>query len=361
MTQGSNHVSTAVSVPSRPPDPDIDVALGEQRHPDEQVLAEAIAAAVEGAVRRRYANGPVLRDAHPKAHGCLRADFRVADTLPPALGQGIFEPGARYPAWVRFSNGSADANRPDIKGDARGMAIKLSGLPGASLLGEVDGAWQGASQDFILISHPVFFVNDPLRYLRAISLASSGGPFNTLRIPFSLGLRGAWIAWKTSRKVIANPLQARYWSTVPYALGSGLGRQAVKYSARPCPGVLDPLPRSPGPDFLRDALRTSLQGKGACMEFLVQVRTSSVMSVEDAMTEWSERDAPFQRVATLHFAQQDFDTPAQNEACERLSFNPWHALAEHRPLGLVNRLRRVIYERIRQVRGAPQGTGSARR
>ncbi len=48
--------------------------------------------------------------------------------------------------------------------------------------------------------------------------------------------------------------------------------------------------------------------------------------------------------------RQIFDTPEQNEFCENLSFTPWHALPQHKPLGVTNRLRKVIYERISRVR-----------
>lgn len=86
------------------------------------------------------------------------------------------------------------------------------------------------------------------------------------------------------------------------------------------------------------------------MEFLVQPRTSTRMDVEDSMAEWKEAQAPFYPVATIRIPQQVFDTPDQNQFCENLSFTPWHALAEHKPLGVTNRLRRVIYDRISQVR-----------
>jgi hypothetical protein len=86
------------------------------------------------------------------------------------------------------------------------------------------------------------------------------------------------------------------------------------------------------------------------MEFLVQPRTTSIMDVEDSRTEWKEAQAPFYPVATIHIARQVFDTPEQNKFCENLSFTPWHALPEHKPLGVTNRLRKVIYERISKVR-----------
>jgi hypothetical protein len=88
------------------------------------------------------------------------------------------------------------------------------------------------------------------------------------------------------------------------------------------------------------------------MEFLVQPRTSERMEVEDSRIEWKEAQAPFYKVATIRIPQQAFDTPAQNEFCENLSFSPWHALPEHKPLGVTNRLRKVIYEHISRVRHA---------
>jgi hypothetical protein len=329
--------------------PSIDPELGEHLYPDEQALAAEIGNVVEQSLRRQYSTGTVLRDAHPKAHGCVSAEFRVLDTLPDQLSRGVFVPGATYPATIRFSNGSNDPTRADSKGDARGMAIKLRGMPGVSLLADNESG-RGATQDFILISHPVFFANDPRRYLSVVTRASSDRAASKLLIPFHLGLRGSLIALKTTRKKISNPLQTRYWSTVPYQLGVGPDRQAVKYSARACSATTDPLPDRPGPNFLRDALRTTLRDGDACMEFLVQPRTSTALSVEDSMTEWTEKDAPFYKVATIHIPRQTFDTAEQNSSCEALSFNPWHALPEHRPLGVTNRLRKVIYEQISRLR-----------
>jgi hypothetical protein len=55
-------------------------------------------------------------------------------------------------------------------------------------------------------------------------------------------------------------------------------------------------------------------------------------------------------VATIVIPKQNFDTPEQNTFGENLSFNPWHSLPEHRPLGSLNRMRKMVYERISRVR-----------
>jgi hypothetical protein len=47
---------------------------------------------------------------------------------------------------------------------------------------------------------------------------------------------------------------------------------------------------------------------------------------------------------------QDCLSPEQDLFCENLSFSPWHGLPEHRPLGLVNRVRKVAYSQISELR-----------
>lgn len=324
--------------------PNIDHNLSESLYPNEAATAKQIADTIEMSIRKQYAADIALRDAHPKAHGCVRAEFKINETLPQNLIQGAFIPGKTYQAWIRFSNGSSNAKQADIKKDARGMAIKLLAVSGKNLSDE-----STSTQDFIMINHPVFFANDPARYLSFMQDINSDKFLKKLHIPFALGVKGTWIALNTRNK-ISNPLQIRYWSMVPYQLGLGSNRQAVKYSARACSTVVSPIPAKPQQNFLRDALRTSLQESDACMEFLVQPRTSTSMSVEDSMTEWKEDQAPFYKVATIRIPQQVFDTPEQNKFCENLSFTPWHALAEHKPLGAINRMRKVIYDQISRVR-----------
>jgi hypothetical protein len=326
--------------------PTADAQLGEKLYPNEALYAQQIGLELEKLIRKRDKSGIAQRDVHPKAHGCVKAEFQMLEQLPPQLAKGMFIAGKRYPAWIRFSNGSNDPTRADIKGDARGMAIKVLDVAGQKLLEDEAAA---STQDFILINHPVFFANDPKRYL-SLTRHANGNFLSKAMIPFALGFKGSKIVFQTTRSKIANPLQTRYWSMVPYQLGTGADRMAVKYSVRACTNAKDPLPKQPAHDYLRGALKNTLNKGDACMEFLVQSRTSPALSVEDSMTEWKESDAPFYKVATLRIPQQQFDSPEQNQFCENLSFNPWHALPEHKPLGASNRMRKVIYEHISRVR-----------
>lgn len=327
--------------------PEIDTVLGEKLQPNEELLAQNIAQVIEKSIREQYTAGNALRDAHPKAHGCVRADFHVSKNIPAQFAKGMFIPDRSYQAWIRFSNASNDASNADIKKDARGIAIKILGVSGQKIL---ESEKQATTQDFIMINHPVFFANDAKRYLSFMDDVNSHNMIRKLHIPIALGFKGTMNALGARNSQIANPLYARYWSMVPYQLGIGNDRQAVKYSVRSCSMSPNSLPKNPSHNYLREALKNTLQSTDACMEFLIQPRTSSEMLVEDSMTEWDEKAAPFYQVATIHIPKQNFDTPEQNKFCENLSFTPWHALPEHKPLGAVNRMRKVVYENISRVR-----------
>ena len=68
--------------------------------------------------------------------------------------------------------------------------------------------------------------------------------------------------------------------------------------------------------------------------------------MEDATSSWAEPAPPFVSVAPLVFAapQLDVNSDSQRKACEDLVFTPWHTLAEHEPLGGINRLRNKVYK-----------------
>ena len=85
----------------------------------------------------------------------------------------------------------------------------------------------------------------------------------------------------------------------------------------------------------------------ACFALQVQRQNPDYyMPIEDPSVEWDEKIAPFETVADIRLPAQDFDSTEQNLFCDNLSFNPWHALPEHRPIGGINRLRKAVYEAV---------------
>jgi hypothetical protein len=117
---------------------------------------------------------------------------------------------------------------------------------------------------------------------------------------------------------------------------------------------------------MRLALEETLRTQEVLFEFQVQLRTSErTMPIEDASALWPESESPYRTVAHLLLPRQEIALLRQQAACQNLAFNVWHALAAHRPLGGINRVRRWAYAassawRIRQAGvklEEPPGTG----
>jgi Dyp-type peroxidase family len=287
---------------------------------------------------------PMRRGQHPKTHALLKAEFIVED-VPADLRFGVFAVDKTYDAWIRFSSSNPKL-QSDSVADAQGMAIKLVGVDGPKLLPNQRCA---ATQDFILVDFPNFFLKNAMETADFAECITANGVLRDVRwraLMFfvdRMNPRAAWTLRQTVGTRIANPLNAQYWSQTPYALGE----HAVKYLARPerlAPG--QPIPPDDW-DGLEDAIKRTLKRRNAefWFEFLVQRQADPIsMPVEDPTVRWSERDAPFRKVARIRITHQDFTSRSRRNRAEKMSFTPWHSLPEHRPLGGINRVRRAMYQ-----------------
>lgn len=337
------------------------VSTEEEIPADEAALTQGI---IEDAIRiveQHRDNTRVLRDAHAKAHGCVKAQVTVLQNLVPELRHGVLaEPGKTWQAWMRLSNGNAYPQFDSAR-DARGMAIKLLDVPGDKLLSSKATA---ANQDFVMFNHPVFFVRDVAEYKQNFAAQASGQKIQAFFPswdPRSWEIRHLIIALKTLAPAPDSPVSATYNSIAPFKLGPHNIKYRVVPDPQSCPPYELPEQNTALPNFLRNALyqQLSLDRVPACFALQVQRQNADYyMPIEDTSVQWSEDISPFETVATVRVEPQDFDTREQNLACDNLSFNPWHALPEHRPIGGINRLRKAVYEAVsvyrHQRNAAPQ-------
>ncbi len=210
---------------------------------------------------------PVPRAQHPKHHGCVTAEFVVADDVPDELRFGVFsEPGKQFPALVRYSNARVEDDRHP---GGHGMAIKLMNVPGLKLL---QGEEHAQTQDFVLLDSPVFFIKNAIEYssfeAARAKMESTESLFGKISIAayFLTHLGELAILKKIEGNVSSNPLETSYWSTTPYKLGTG----AVKYFAKPIlngPPIAAP---TSSPDQLQEAMKSNLQSRDANFGFFVQ-------------------------------------------------------------------------------------------
>jgi hypothetical protein len=327
--------------------PNEGLALAEERPiPDEEAHLQSIVDSFTTQMKGLWKPGGFERGGNTKTHGMVRGEFVVRDDLPAHLRRGVFaEPGRRYKAWVRFS-GPGPYVTPDIEDVGfMSISIKLMGVPGPKLMDE-----ERHTQDFFGVSPPTFVTPDTRAnaHLQKWSVKNAQiFHFLNFTRPHVLDLimQGLWI------KAQSSPFEAPYFSGVPYLMGDG---QAMQYSVWPTTTTRTRIPRlplRPPDDYLRNAMVKALAAGDVALEFRVQMQTDPhLMPIENAGVLWPERLSPRVPVATLHLPQQRFDSPAQIAFARRLSYNPWHCVPEHRPLGNQSRARRRMYYELSQLR-----------
>jgi hypothetical protein len=323
----------------------------EKRLESEDSFLDAIIAEMAAYMRAHYSPGEFERAGNTKTHGVVRGEFIVKADLPKKWRQGIFAMPRTFRAWVRFG-GPGPASPPDIEDvGVLSIGVKLMGVPGPKLMDD-----EKFTQDFTGISTPTFTTPNVKENAKLQAAIRKGTPIYYFINPFDSHLldgvmQGLWARTQTS------PLDSAYWSCAPYLFGEG---RSMQYSLRPRSktGTRVPhLPLRPPDNYLRDAMAAKLAHGDAEFDFLVQLQTDPRrMPVENASVRWPERLSPPVPVAILRLPRQKFDSAAQLAFAHNLSFNPWHCVPEHRPLGNQNRARRRIYGELSRLRQSMNNT-----
>lgn len=302
-----------------------------------------------------YQTSHVARGAHAKAHACVKAYFIVQGNLESRYRHGIFaETGRRYKSWIRFSNGHFDLSiSQDYRKDARGMAIKILEPPGQPLQIAANGV---PTQDFLMANSPVFFASTISMYNQLVAEPEDFiGYFFGSWNPSHWRLRELYAATRVLTSPPNSPLSTQYYSITPYKLGL----LNIKFSAKSC-SELHPetiYDKKTDPDFLRKTLADELKNGEACFEFMVQEQDpEKKMPLEDPTVEWKVEDSPFVTLARIIIPSQPLEPAGKGTFCENLSFAPWHAMPEHRPLGQFNRLRKHVYHASSNYRHTKNNT-----
>jgi hypothetical protein len=296
-------------------------------------------------MRGLWKPGGFERGGNTKTHGIVRAEFIVHDDLPRELRHGIYARPKTYRAWVRFS-GPGPYVTPDIDDVGfMSISIKLMGVPGPKLMEE-----ERFTLDMFGVSTPTFVTPDTRANAELQLNSLKNAPifyFLNFRRSHVLDfiMQGLWT------KTQSSPFEAPYFSCVPYLLGEG---RAMQYSVWPTSNRKTPIPRlplRPPDDYLRQAMVKALDQSDVALDVRLQLQTDPyLMPIENNAVLWPERLSPRVSVATLRIPKQKFDSPAQIAFARRLSYNPWHCIPEHRPLGNQSRARRRMYWELSKYR-----------
>jgi hypothetical protein len=311
---------------------------------DEERLIKNMEVILQEKMSKDYPAGLTKRDAHPKSLACLQAEFIVEPNISSELKKGIFALSRTYHAWIRISSASGKIESDKAK-DLRGFAIKIIGVKGQRFQTHNN---EKETQDFVLLSYPSMPLGTVKLFHDAVYYSIKFSPLVFLA---RLVVSGDFHIINELRKARQNqtsPLDIRYWSTTPYLCGTDL---IVKYSLVPTSRIKSPLPPKLTDHYLTENMEKHLTANEASFDFMIQVQKDpSRMPVEDAGVEWSEKESPFIKVATLRIPAQVFRTREREDLAEDLSFSPAHSLIEHRPVGGINRARVEIYQYLSEFR-----------
>lgn len=323
----------------------------ETKSDDEDARFERHAALLVGIGRDAAGSGAQARALHAKVHVGARATLIVPDDVPERARHGLFARPGRYPAWVRWSNG-APRRQSDKAPDARGIAVKVGGVPGRKI---IPGLEDATTQDFLAIRTPVTPFRTADEFV-AFMAAARTPALLPIRLVFALGPVRAFTVLRALLASVKQPITSM--ATIPFFSAAAIqcGPHAVRYAFVPTGGTPAPAEPPGERDHFATDLRNRLREGGLEYDLRLQFFVDEATTpIEDHSRGWAEPDAPPVTVARLSIPQQDpqdEDGKRLAERIEAFSFDPWHALVEHRPIGNFMRARNFAYRASTQARGA---------
>jgi hypothetical protein len=289
-------------------------------------------------VRIQDGEKPAERAVFRKQHGVAKGKLAAAESCPAKLRVGLWA-GGPYDVWMRWSS-DAPPDRSDHENNTLGFALKLFCVDGPTLATDNPLA---NTADLIFQNSEIFFV-DNAQDMAAISSPDESKAFIAVH-------QRSLLILKEMAKEETSLVTARYFSTLPYALGDTI----VKYRVVAAQPVRADKPGSSA-NYLAEDLKTRL--KNDAVSFLIEAQSfvdDSVTPIDRATERWEEAVAPFVTVAQLDIPAQDIDQAGQAAYGEGLAFSPWRTLYENRPLGSIADARRISYPASAAVRRSLNG------
>lgn len=289
----------------------------------------------------KYGKG---RGLHRKQLTAARGRLEVLGDLPAFAAQGLFAQPGLYEVRVRLSNGGMDTTS-DRKPDIRGFAISVLGVQGDSALGN----GPAKSQDFLLINQEKFAFPQSGEFVDFVVAASHGGGALIKFLVRRHGLLGAARQIAKTVKTFGRPFGGFAAHAVHSAAPIACGPYAVR--VRLVPHASNGAPVTQVQDDWNAEFSARLRQQDLVWDLQLQPFVDEAFTpIEDASVDWP---TPYTTVARLTLPRQDPGAdPAMAAQVEAAVFDPWQALAAHRPLGDVMRARKVVYFESQKGRGA---------
>ena len=298
--------------------------------------------AIQARKSRKYGAGRAL---HRKQLTVAQGRLEVLSNLPEFARQGLFAAPGSFDVRLRLSNGGMD-HASDKQPDIRGLAIKVLGVQGLQSESAL-GNGPAISQDFLLINQEKFAFPRSDEFVAFVQAASNGNGALLKYLFARYGIFGAPARLASMLKAVGRSFGGFATEPLFSAVPIACGPYAVRVRLQPAAsnGAATPGAKADwGADFSSRLASQDLEWDLQLQPFVSEAQTP----IEDAAVNWS---SPYTTVARLRLPRQSASAELARE-CEAGVFDPWQALAAHRPLGEVQRARKVVYFASQQQRGA---------
>ncbi|MBI5276796.1 MAG: catalase [Burkholderiales bacterium] len=286
------------------------------------------------------------RTLHRKQLVAAQGTLEVLDGVASFARQGIFAQPRDYEVLVRLSNGAPN-RAADRVPDVRGFALRVLGVQGPSALGN----GPATCQDFTFINHESFAFRNSDEFVDLVMAKARGNGEVVKHLFKRYGLLGGPRKMGTLIKYAGKPFSGFATENLFTAVPIANGPYAVRLRLVPAPS--NGSPEAGAREDLAGDVATRLRRAPLHWDLQLQYYTSeAVTPIEDASVNWP---TPYFTVARLMLPQQDLHSAQARALAEKVEgglFDPWQALADHRPLGDVQRARKVVYFASQQGRGA---------
>ena len=298
-------------------------------------------AALQARKSEKYGTGRAL---HRKQITAAKGALEVLDSLPAFAGNGLFAKPGRYDVWVRLSNGGMDKASDKVP-DVRGFALRVLGVEGESALGN----GPATSQDFALINHEQFAFPRSDEFVEFVMAAAVGPAALLKHMARRYGVFGALGRMVQTVRTFGKPFGGFASNPMYSAAPIACGAYAVRVRLVPAPA--NGAAVQGGSKDWSTEFGARLQKSDLVWDLQLQPYVDEKTTpIEDASVNWP---TPYTTVAKLTVPKQVLDATGEfAQQVEAAVFDPWQALAAHRPLGDVMRARKVVYFESQKGRGA---------
>ncbi len=326
----------------------------EEIQPNEDRLGEETVASMARVNRFMFEkHRHAIRDAHAKSHGILRGELHIYPNLPEPLTQGMFKEVKTYPVIIRLSS-APGAVGSDTAPTVKGMALKIIGVAGKKFL--ADQADE-VTQDFLLVNDTIIPTGDIKSYhdLQLRQEKAMEGPEFLQNLLTEAGVLADKVLEAVGSKkevpLVApkhpdnNLLGETYTTLGAIRFGDYVAKVGVAPLSENVKALTNQQENIKEQGGWRDLVVDFFRTQGAEYELRAQLCTDlQAMPVEDASIDWPQDQSPYQALGKIVIPAQDAYSPARRVfADDVLSFNPFHCLPEHLPLGSINRVRIKAY------------------